>query len=243
MRTIILFIIYILITIFLIPVVFLCILFGWSRPLIWAGKQAMGIGPSVLGIHVEVIGTDAVDKDIPYIFMSNHLSFLDGPLLFWAIPQPIRVILKKEVFRIPVIGTGMRQVDFVPVDRKGVRGGKKSIDLAVKLIKEKGFSFLIFPEGTRSRDGKIQAFRRGGFFLALESRAPIVPISIDGTFALMPKGNFFVRRGRIKIVFHNPIPVLDYNRNRLSELSDRVKAIIQSGLEAQRDQRIMGSEI
>ena len=159
MRTIILFIIYILITILLIPVLFICILFGWSKPLIWAGKKAMGIGPPLLGIRVEVIGKDAVCKDIPYIFMSNHLSFLDGPLLFWAIPQPIRVILKKEVFRIPVIGMGMRQVDFVPVDRKGIKGGKKSIDRAVNLIKEKGFSFLIFPEGTRSRDGKIQELK------------------------------------------------------------------------------------
>ena len=170
-------------------------------------------------------------KDTPYIFMSNHLSFLDGPLLFWAIPRSIRVILKKEVFRIPVIGLGMRLVDFVPVDRKGLRGGRRSIDRAVRLIREKGFSFLIFPEGTRSRDGKLQAFRRGGFFLAVESRTPIVPISIRGTFELMPRGSFFVRRGRVKIVFHEPVPVNDYGADRFSGLSDRVSSIIQSGLE------------
>ncbi len=233
MRTIILFIIYILITILLIPILFICILFGWSKPLIWAGKQAMGIGPPILGIRIEVTGKDFVHQETPYIFMSNHLSFLDGPLLFWAIPRPIRVILKKEIFKIPVIGLGMRQVDFVPVDRKGIRGGKKSIDRAVKLIKEKGFSFLIFPEGTRSRDGKLQRFRRGGFFLSLESRTAILPISIEGTFELMPKGSFFVKRGRIKIVFHAPVHVAAYDAKRLTELSDRVRDIIQSGLEAE----------
>ncbi len=234
MRTIILFIIYILITILLIPLIFICILFGWSKPLIWAGKKTMGIGPPLLGIHVEVIGKDAVSKDIPYIFMSNHLSFLDGPLLFWAIPQPIRVILKKEIFRIPVVGLGMRLVDFVPVDRKGFKGGKKSIDRAAKLIKDKGFSFLIFPEGTRSRDGKLQAFRRGGFFLASESQVPIVPISIQGTFELMPKGSFFVKRGWIKIIFNEPVPVEEYDTDRLSDLSDKVRSIIQAGLEKER---------
>ncbi len=230
MRTIILFIFYVFITILLIPVLFVCFLFGWSKPLIWAGKQAVGIGPFILGIRVEIEGREAVPVDIPCIFMSNHLSFLDGPLLFWAIPQPIRVILKKEIFRIPVIGLGMRQVDFVPVDRKGIRGGKKSIDRAVQLIKEKGFSFLIFPEGTRSRNGQLQEFRRGGFFLALESKVPIVPISIQGTFELMPKGNFFVKKGRVKVAFHPPVPVVDYGLDRLSDLSDKVKGTIRSGL-------------
>jgi 1-acyl-sn-glycerol-3-phosphate acyltransferase len=230
MRTIILFIFYVLITILLIPVLLISFLFGWSKPLIWAGKKAVGMGPLILGIRVEVKGRDSVDKDIPYIFMSNHLSFLDGPLLFWAIPQPVRVILKKEVFRIPVLGLGMRQVDFVPVDRKGIRGGKKSIERAVELIREKRFSFLIFPEGTRSRDGKLQAFRRGGFFLALKSQVPIIPISILGTFELMPKGSFFVKRGRIKIIFHAPVPVFDYSKDRLPGLSEKVRAIIRSGL-------------
>lgn len=232
MRTIILFIFYVFITILLIPVLFVCFLFGWSKPLIWAGKQAVGIGPFILGIRVEIEGREAVPVDIPCIFMSNHLSFLDGPLLFWAIPQPIRVILKKEIFRIPVIGLGMRQVDFVPVDRKGIRGGKKSIDRAVQLIKEKGFSFLIFPEGTRSRNGQLQEFRRGGFFLALESKVPIVPISIQGTFELMPKGSFFVKKGRVKVAFHPPVPVVDFGLDRLSALSDKIKGTIRSGLES-----------
>ncbi len=230
MRTLFLLIIYVLITLLLTPVVFLCSLCKSSLPLIWAGKQAMRIGPKILGIRIEVTGVDVVERDKSYIFMSNHLSFLDGPLLYFVIPQPIRVILKKEIFRIPIIGSGMKQVGFVPVDRKGIRGGKKSIDHAVRLMKEKRYSFLIFPEGTRSRSGKLQEFRRGGFFLALESQSAIVPISIQGSYELMPKGNFFVRKGKIKVVFHPPISVNGYHKGNLPGLLDKVRGVIQSGL-------------
>ena len=104
MRTIFLLIIYVLITLLLTPVVLYCYLFKSSRPLTWAGKQAMRFGPKMIGIRVEVTGVDVVEKNKSYVFMSNHLSFLDGPLLYLVIPQPVRVILKKEIFRIPVIG-------------------------------------------------------------------------------------------------------------------------------------------
>ncbi len=230
-RTIILFIIYVLLTILLIPVVFFCYLFRCAQPLIWAGKRAVALAPWILGIRVRVTGAESVKKDEPYLFMSNHLSFLDGPLLFWVISQPIRVILKKEIFKIPVIGLAMKQVEFVPVDRKGIRGGKISIDHATRLVKEKRYSFLIFPEGTRSRDGELKEFRRGGFFLALACGSPIVPISIRGTFRLMPKGSFFVKRGEIRVAFHPPVSVQGYDKDSLPDLSKKVRGIIQAGLE------------
>lgn len=230
MRTIILFILTVLITLLFIPLILFCFIFRCSLPLIWAGKQALKVAPKILGIRIEVVGTDKVERDRAYIFMSNHLSFLDGPLLFSVIPQPVRVILKKEIFRIPVIGWGMRQADFVPVDRKGIKGGKKSIDQAVELIKEKGYSFLIFPEGTRSLGGQIQTFRRGGFFLALNSGVPVFPISIQGTFELMPKGSFFVKKGIIRVVFHSSVSVEEYHRKNLPELISKVQNIIRDGL-------------
>ena len=230
MRTIFLFIIYVLISLFLIPLLLLCFLFNSSSPIIWAGKQAMKLGPKILGIRIDVSGVEVVEKEKSYIFMSNHLSFLDGPLLYFVIPQPIRVILKKEIFRIPIIGLGMKQVGFVPVDRKGIRGGKKSIDHAARLMKEKGYSFLIFPEGTRSRTGKLQDFRRGGFFLALASQSSIVPVSIQGTYDLMPKGSFFVKRGKITVSFHPPVSVRGKRTDVLPALLEEVRRVIQSGL-------------
>ncbi|MGD2245547.1 MAG: lysophospholipid acyltransferase family protein, partial [Candidatus Aminicenantes bacterium] len=113
----------------------------------------------------------------------------------------------------------------------GLRGGKKSIDRAIHTIKQKGYSFLIFPEGTRSRDGKLQLFKRGGFFLALNSQVPVAPVSIQGTFELMPKKSFFIKKGNVRIAFHPAIPVQKYNRDTLPRLMDRVKDAVQSGLD------------
>ena len=148
--------------------------------------------------------------------MPNHLSFLDGPLVMMLIPGAARVILKRSVLRLPIVGLGMRHVGFVPVDRKGAAGGKRSIARAAALMRDRGYSFLIFPEGTRSRDGNLRAFRRGGFFLALESGAPIVPVTIRGTFELMPKGQWFARRGTVRVAFHEPVPVTGYTMETMA---------------------------
>jgi 1-acyl-sn-glycerol-3-phosphate acyltransferase len=160
--------------------------------------------------------------------MPNHLSFLDGPLLATAIPRPVRIILKKSLFRIPILGIGMRHVGFIPVDRKGAKGGQKSIRKAAELMREKGYSFLVFPEGTRSRDGRLQAFRRGGFFLALEGGAPILPITIQGTFELMPRKQWYARKGNVQIVFHDPIPLTGFTAETMGELMERVRGAIAS---------------
>ena len=231
MRTVVLFIVYVLIAILLIPVIIFCFLVRWPQPLIPFGKGAVRLGQWIMGMRLEVSGLENVDKKASYVFMCNHLSALDGPLLFMIIPQPIRVILKKESFRIPIIGQAMRLVVFVPVDRKGLKGGKKSIDQATRLIKEKGYSFLIFPEGTRSRDGKLQLFKRGGFFLALNGQVPVAPVSIQGTFELMPKASFFIKKGRVKINFHPVVPVQGLNHDTLPQLMDKVRGAVQSGLD------------
>jgi 1-acyl-sn-glycerol-3-phosphate acyltransferase len=160
--------------------------------------------------------------------MPNHISFLDGPLLEMLIPGAARVVLKKSILRIPVVGLGMRFVGFVPVDRKGAQGGKRSIARAVRMIREQGYSFLIFPEGTRSRNGKLQRFRRGGFFLAIETGAAIVPVTISGTFELMPKGQKFARKGRVQVVFHDSIPTASYTIETMAGLMEKVKEAILS---------------
>lgn len=231
MRTIVLLVIYVLLVFVAgIPLLLFSFLTRRSQPLIALGKFGMSLGPKVLGLKVKVHGREFVNPQQTYIFMANHLSFLDGPLLFWAIPQPVRVILKKGIFKIPLVGLGMKMVGFVPVDRRGVKGGKMAIQRAAQMVREKGYSFLIFPEGTRSRSGQIQPFRRGGFFLALESRAPIVPITIKGTFELMPRGSFFCRSGPIEVYFHPPIAVEDYDVSRMPQLIDLVSQTIASRL-------------
>jgi len=232
MRSAVLLILYVLIVILMTPVILVCMLAGVREPLLRIGKWVMSLSRVVLGIRLEIEGLDRFGRKDAYVFMANHVSFLDGPLLFYVVPRLLRVIIKKSVFRLPVLGQGMRFVGFVPVDRKGIRGGKASLDLASRLMRERGYPFLIFPEGTRSRDGRIQPFRRGGFFLAMVAGAPIVPVSINGTFELMPKGSFIARRGTIRVVFHPPIAVDGYNRGNLEGLMAAVKAAIESGLDA-----------
>lgn len=228
MRTFVLGVFYSMLLILITPYLLLCMLTGTKDPLIRIGTWAVRCGCRFLGIRVQVSGLERLDPATPYVFMSNHQSFLDGPLLAAAIPRPVRIILKKSVFRVPVLGVGMRYIGFVPVDRKGAKGGQKSIHRAAGLMREKGYSFLVFPEGTRSLDGRIRAFRRGGFFLALEGMAPIAPMTIKGTFALMPKGQWYARKGAVQVDFHDPISVTGFTADTIGELMERVHGAIVS---------------
>jgi len=205
MRTVILLIFYLIDIILVSPLLLALWVIGKKDPVLDIGKWVMGVSRRILGLTIEVEGRENVDPAKSYVYMANHVSFLDGPLLFYVIPQRVRVILKKSIFRIPVVGAAMRFAGFIPVDRKRMSGGKRSIDEAVLAMKEKGYSFLIFPEGTRSRDGKLHDLKRGGFFLAVAAQAPIIPITIQGTFELMPRGRIFPGRGKIKVIFHPPI--------------------------------------
>lgn len=230
MRTLLTGIFYVLIVLVFLPYIYTSI---WTRsagPLFVLGKAVMRLGRFILGIKIEVSGQEHIDRQKPYVYMANHQSFLDGPLLFMVIPQWVRIILKKEIFRIPVVGRAMRTVDFVPVDRKGVRGGRRSVEKAIKLIREKGYSFLIFPEGTRSPDGRLRDFRRGGFFLAVKSGAPILPVALSGTFGLMPKGSFFAERGKVRVAFLPEIPVEGKTEKDFPGLMEKVRGDILSRL-------------
>jgi len=229
-RTVVFGIFFAVLLILVIPVLLLALLLGMRGELIRIGQWAVRVGCRVVGVRVAVSGFERVDPKVPCVFMANHLSFLDGPLLAMAVRRTARIILKKSLFRIPVLGMAMKHVGFVPVDRKGTKGGQRSLRRAARLMREKGYSFLVFPEGTRSRDGRMLPFRRGGFFLALESGAPIVPVTIEGTYELMPKGQWYARAGEVRIVFHDPVPIEGYAHEAMPELMERVRAAIASGL-------------
>ncbi len=228
MRSAILVLVFLILTVLAVPVLLMCALFGLRDAFLVYGRWMMRVGRRILGIDLVVTGLDRLDRGTPYVFMSNHLSFLDGPLLMTILDRPARVIVKRFVFRIPILGLGMRFSGYVPLDREGAGAGRRSIARAAQWIKENGYSFLIYPEGTRSFDGKLLRFRRGGFFLALESGAPIVPVSIKGTYELMPRGKWLVRKGPVQITFHEPIPVTGLTVEMIPELMDRVKAAVSS---------------
>ncbi len=231
LRTAFLVLVYVLLVLLLIPFLLLCMLVGTRAPLVAVGKWAMRLSRRILGIRLDVRGLENVDRGRPFIFMANHLSFLDGPLLFILIPHSVRVIIKKGVGRIPVVGLGMRFVGFLTVDRKGARKGKARIELAARMMRERSYSFLIFPEGTRSRDGRLGAFRRGGFFLALESGAPIVPVAIRGTYEMMPRGRWYVGKGRVRVDFLAPVSSEGTSVETMPDLMEKVRSAIAAGLE------------
>jgi 1-acyl-sn-glycerol-3-phosphate acyltransferase len=232
MRTVILLAAYVVLGLAAVPLLLICTIFRWKRPIQAYSRFALGLGRRILGVRLELRGMENFDREKPYIFMSNHLSLLDGPILFLVIPRFVRVILKRSVFKFPIIGQAMRAVDFIPVDRKGRHSGKESIQKAARMIREKQVPFLIFPEGTRSRSGKLQRLRRGGFFLALESKTPIVPVSIKGTFSLLPPGTFFAKPGPVHVTFFPPIEVEGDSRKDLPQLISRVEEKIREGLKA-----------
>jgi 1-acyl-sn-glycerol-3-phosphate acyltransferase len=230
MRASFLLLIYTLIIILVGPVLLVCWALGVRQPLMAIGRWAMRVSRAVVGIKVDVSGLERFDHKASYVFMPNHESFLDGPVMVMVIPQSVRVIVKKSVFATPVLGWAMLHVGCVPVDRRAEGGGIKSIEKAARYIREKGYSFLIFPEGTRSLDGKLQRFRKGGFFLAIMSGTPIVPVTIGGTFELMPKGQFGAKRGTVSAVFHPPVLVDGYSEGNVAELVEKVRAAVSSGL-------------
>jgi 1-acyl-sn-glycerol-3-phosphate acyltransferase len=231
MKSVLILIAYFLIAIFLgIPLIIYSYLTKKVNSLFWLGNFAISIGQKISGVEVEVEGLDKINPKKSYVYMANHQSLVDGPLLFKIIPQNLRVLLKKEVFRLPLVGTGMKLTEFIPIDRGDKAGARKSIELAIEKIKEKNYSFLIFPEGTRSFDGNLLPFKRGGFVLALKSGIPIVPITIIGSREVLPKKKFFIKKGKIKVIFHSPISTKGLKYEDRFMLSEKVRKIISDDL-------------
>jgi len=231
MRTIIFLLLFVPILLVTVPFWLLFSFFRLITPLYLMGKGLARLAFFMLGIKIQVRGIENIDKNKNYIYMPNHLSFLDGPIMVMLIPQNVRVIVKKEVFKIPVLNYAMSKAAFISVDREGKEAGKQSIEKAVEQIKENSYSFLVFPEGTRSRTGYLQEFRRGGFFLAVDSQTPILPAVIKGSYELMPKHSFFVKRGKVEVAFLPAVSMDNYTRENMFDLMDTVRTKISRKLD------------
>ena len=155
------------------------------------------------GVEVEVSGLERLQRDCPYVFVANHQSIYDIPIIFWSLPYQIRIIAKESLGRFPFLGWHLRRTGHMLVDRR--RPDRASIfGHASKLMKQ-GLSLIVFPEGTRSRDGRVAPFKGGSFYLALEGGLPVVPISIVGSRHVMLKGRLATYPGRVKLIVHEPI--------------------------------------
>lgn len=185
-------------------------------------------GVAASGIRVEVVGRENLPVGQSCIFMSNHVSNLDPPVLLPCLPGRSSVLLKKQLMKIPLVGTAMRMAKFVPVERgQNVEAAKASIAAAGEALRL-GLNILVYPEGTRSKDGRLSAFKKGPFFLAEETKAPIVPIAISGTQSMMRKGSFAVTPGVARVEFLKAIEPGDYATRE--ELMAAVRGAIDGAL-------------
>ena len=191
--------------------------------------SAMWAGVRVAGVKVHTLGLEKIDPARTYIFMSNHISNLDPPITLPLIPRRTSVMVKKELFKVPILGPIMRIGTLVPVDRSNRDAGITAVRDAVKAI-EQGLNMTIYVEGKRSFDGKLLPFKKGPFYLAEECNVPVVPITISGTEKVMPKGRFAIRpgKGTVTVQFHDPIEPSDFGERDC--LMAKVRAAIDSGL-------------
>jgi 1-acyl-sn-glycerol-3-phosphate acyltransferase len=196
------------------------LLYRWSMWILHTGVR-------LARIRVQATGRENIPGR-PCIFMANHVSNLDPPILFPLLPFRTAFFLKRSLMKIPILGLGMRLADFIPVDRDGrLESARQSVQVATRVLAS-GVNVSTFPEGTRSRSGRLLPFKKGPFFLAMESGAPVIPISIWGSEHMMTKGSLRIKPGTAHLTFHPPVYPEQFSTRE--ELTFAVRAAITSGL-------------
>jgi 1-acyl-sn-glycerol-3-phosphate acyltransferase len=191
----------------------------WARGILFASR-----------INVTVNGLANIDSGQSYVYMSNHQSNFDIPVLLAHLPVQFRWLAKAELFKIPIFGRAMRGAGYVKIDRFNQESAFESIKEAGSRMKN-GVSVMIFPEGTRSRDGKIRPFKKGGFIMAVDSGVPIVPIILQGTWSIMEKSSLKIKTGEVTLNIAAPITTTGYTRDNKDDLIESVRTVICEGFE------------
>jgi 1-acyl-sn-glycerol-3-phosphate acyltransferase len=179
-------------------------------------------------VHVSVKGLSNIEPGKSYIYMANHQSNFDIPVLLGYLPVQFRWLAKAELFKIPVFGRAMLGAGYVKIDRFDQESAFESINEVARKMKD-GVSVMIFPEGTRSKDGSIRPFKKGGFVMAVDSGVPIVPVVIRGTWPIMAKGSLRINRGEVEMALAKPIDTSGYSRETKEDLMERVRTVICQG--------------
>lgn len=184
----------------------------WSRGLLGAS-----------GCRVKAISEGELDPTRGYVFLANHQSLFDIPAVLATVPQQVRFAAKRSLFRLPVFGWALYSGGFIPVDR-GVGSKAQDTFTAARDRLTRGISVLFFPEGTRSRDGRVAAFQRGGFLLALKENIPIVPVGIAGTIGIQRRGSFAIHPREVTVSYGRPVDPAEFGVRRRAELEAHVRA-------------------
>jgi len=192
----------------------------------WVSRTWSRIALRVCGVGVKVRGTEHLQHGRSYIYVCNHASMFDIPVVSAGIPDDIRIVYKRELEKIPVFGWGLRWSNYIGIDRGSSAEARRSLDDAVAKIRN-GASVLMFAEGTRTSDGKLQPFKRGAFHLAARSGVPIVPLTINGSFSIVPKHSLRIRPGTVELVLSPPVSVdAVQGKDAERELMEKVRSAI-----------------
>jgi len=179
------------------------------------------------GVRVDLRGAPLPPPDRSCIFVANHASIYDIPILFTAVPRQLRIIAKESLGRFPFIGWHLRRSGHLLVDRQRAGAG---VFAKMRRLAGQGASLIVFPEGSRTPDGRVQTFKRGVFLLAIENDWPIVPLSVAGSRIVMPKGRLMVCPARVLVTVHEPLPTDGLGRGDARELAARTEAIVASAI-------------
>jgi 1-acyl-sn-glycerol-3-phosphate acyltransferase len=190
----------------------------------WTGVKMVVVVTRVAGLKVTVEGRENIPAGV-CLFAANHTSNADAPAIIGAIPRRIAILGRKSLFDIPIVGSAFRLAKFVPVDRENRDAALASVKEAVKYIRE-GYSFLVYPEGTRSVDGRLQRFKKGSFVMAIEAGIPVVPVACAGAHRVMKKRSLIIRPGKVTVRFGKPVDASAYTVEQRDELALRVHDVI-----------------
>lgn len=194
---------------------------AWARWLLWSS-----------GLPITIRGRENLRKGQQYIYVSNHASALDIPLALAVLPGTVVFMAKKELFRIFFFGWSMRAAGYIPVDRSNVPRARRSMERALKALQTKAISLILYPEGTRSSDGRLLPFKKGVFHIALRSRLPLIPVAIRGSFEAMPPSAISLTHTPIQVTIGQPIEtkaLTDKDRETLlQDAHDRIQALLDA---------------
>jgi 1-acyl-sn-glycerol-3-phosphate acyltransferase len=192
----------------------------WARSLLW-----------VSGVRVKIEGLERIAPDGSYVFVSNHLSYMDTPVVLANIPVQFRFLAKRGLFQIPLLGTHLARAGHIPVPRDNARAAVKTMTTAAQVIRERSISLLVFPEGGRSHGGELAAFKEGAAYIAIRAGVPLVPIALKGTREVLPFGSGQVRSGSVTMRIGEPILTAQAHlrdRERItSELRERIVSLLE----------------
>lgn len=197
-------------------------------PLYWAGVKGVMFFVRAVGVRVRVVGSERVPAGV-CLFVANHTSSADAPAVVGAIPRRIAIILKESLYKWPIVGQAFALAHFIPVNRQARDSAIASVEKATEAIRA-GQSFLIYPEGTRSPDGRLQEFKKGAVVMAIKAAVPIVPMVCSGAHRVMEKRSLRIHPGEILVEFLEPIDASKYSFEERDTLNERVHDVMAAGL-------------